>query len=234
MSTIQFKCPHCTQLLNVPANAVGRIIQCPLCKGQITLPAPTPPPVIFAEPGPIAHASHRDPNGCILCGKTKYMHKTFKLYDRMVCKKCYYGFANKRQLAFGIDVLFWNGFCFCIGIALGIMMVVMGATEKEIDNAASIIGWLVLPIFLFKDSFFGYSLGKLICGVRIIDNNTGAPTGVAASIKRTLPLLIPFMPLIVAFQLCKGHRIGDGWSNSKVIWNKYASYPPFQPDRTTA
>jgi hypothetical protein len=35
------------------------------------------------------------------------------------------------------------------------------------------------------------------------------------------------MVLVVGYQLLNGHRIGDGWSQSKVIWNKYLGNPVF-------
>jgi hypothetical protein len=44
--------------------------------------------------------------------------------------------------------------------------------------------------------------------------------------------MIPFMPLIVAFSLGKGSRIGDGWAHTKVIWKKYASNPVFAVEAT--
>jgi hypothetical protein len=237
MGDIQFTCPHCNQLLKVPDTVINQVIQCPVCNKQTTLPKPpalTPPhEVLIAAPATVPAVNH-DPNACPLCGKSKHMHDVRLLYDHIVCKKCYYGFANLRQLAFIIDILSWYGFCFCVGIALGIVMVMSGFSEKDIDHAGNILSWIILPVFLFKECFSGYSLGKLICGVRIIDNTSGKPTGIGASIMRTLPLLIPFMPLIVAYQLCKGHRIGDGWSNTKVIWNKYAFHPTFKADRASA
>ena len=42
---------------------------------------------------------------CPLCGKTKHMRKAKKLYGHMVCPKCYYGFANRRQFAYILDLI---------------------------------------------------------------------------------------------------------------------------------
>ena len=44
-------------------------------------------------------------------------------------------------------------------------------------------------------------------------------------------IFIVVMALIVSRQLYKGHRIGDGWSNTKVIWTKYATSPVFAAGR---
>lgn len=38
MNELKFNCPHCHQRLEVPANALGRTIACPICKGRIRLP----------------------------------------------------------------------------------------------------------------------------------------------------------------------------------------------------
>ena len=79
-------------------------------------------------------------------------------------------------------------------------------------------------IFFCKDSFRGHSPGKWVCGVRVVDRDRGEPIGLAGSFKRNLPLLIP---LVVAFLLQKGHRLGDGWAKSKVVWKRYANHPVF-------
>jgi uncharacterized RDD family membrane protein YckC len=168
------------------------------------------------------------PQACPLCGKAKKMGKKAQLlYGHLVCQKCYYAFANRRQLAFFLDAVGWDCTVLVIGMLLGITMAAAGSRPSEIEVAGNILGWLLLPVFFCKDCFWGHSLGKAICGVRVIDETTGAPGGIVASFKRNLPLLIPFMPLVVAFQLCKGHRIGDGWSGTKVVWKKFANHPIF-------
>lgn len=42
MSDVQFTCPHCTQTLEVPEDALGQTVLCPACQGQITLAKPAP------------------------------------------------------------------------------------------------------------------------------------------------------------------------------------------------
>jgi uncharacterized RDD family membrane protein YckC len=155
------------------------------------------------------------------------MHKAKELYGHLVCRKCYYGFANRRQFAFFLDAVGWHLLMFPVGFAIGLTMAMSGASESEIESTANAVNYLLLPIFFCKDCFSGHSLGKLICGVRVIDETTGQPCGIGASFKRNLPLIVPLMPLVVASQLCKGHRTGDGWSKSKVIWKKHAGHPVF-------
>ena len=88
--------------------------------------------------------------------------------------------------------------------------------------------YLLLNTFLLhKDGFRGRSLGKLLMGIRVVDDTTGELGGFKASVKRNLPLFIPFVPLIAAFQLRKGYRIGDRWANTRVIWMKFKDKAPF-------
>ena len=164
---------------------------------------------------------------CPLCGRTKYMLWARALYGHMVCKKCYYGFIERRHHAYFLDLMAWCLLVASVSVGIALAMPTDGSPQSDILNMAQVICWLTLPIFFCKDCFGGHSPGKLICGVRVIDEATGQPISIGASFKRNLPLIIPFMPFIVAFQLYKGHRTGDGWSNSKVIWKKYADHPIF-------
>jgi len=154
---------------------------------------------------------------CPLCGKDKHMGKKAKLlYGHLVCRKCYRDFATRRQSAFIVDIILWN---VCLIIVLGLA----GLFRDAIQGLALPLS----PIFCLKDGFSGSSPGKAIVGVQVVDKTTGAPIGFGASFKRNLPLIIPFVPLIVLFQLHKGNRIGDGWANTRVIWKKYRDKAPF-------
>jgi uncharacterized RDD family membrane protein YckC len=166
-------------------------------------------------------------NLCPLCASAKHMKKAKPLYGHMVCRKCYYAFANRRQFAFFIDVVTWRVAMFPVGFAIGAVMATIGFQRSEIFTVATIIGWLLLSVFFCKDSFAGQSPGKVLCGVKVIDKETGKPASLGASFKRNLPLLIPFMPLIVGGRLCSGYRFGDKWAHTKVIWQKYADHPVF-------
>ena len=234
MSDYKFTCPHCNQSLEVPANILGQTVECPSCKGQITIPKPVAQPQVVRVAAPPPMPTGREiPQTCPLCGSGKHMNDVRTLYGHVVCKKCYYSFANRRQFAYFLDILGYYAICFVVGIGLGVMMGAGGSSQSEIQGAGSVIGWLLLPLLLFKDCFSGQSGGKAMCGVKVIDETTGEPGGLGASFKRNLPLLFPFMPIVVAVQLCKGHRTGDGWSNTKVIWKKYANHPIFAPVAAT-
>jgi hypothetical protein len=133
---------------------------------------------------------------CPLCGtdnRKKRPHYA-KLYGHYVCRKCYHGFANRRRVAFLIDVT---------------------------------------AVFFLKDGFRGQSPGKFLTGVQVLNEETGQPAGFWASFKRNLPLLIPRAVIVVPLQLVRGHRLGDRWSRTEVVWKKYKDKAPFAVEAPT-
>lgn len=165
---------------------------------------------------------------CPLCGRTGVMHKARKLYGTDVCKKCYYGLINRRQLAYVIDAIAWSFVTFPIGLGLGLIEAASNIDPAVFQAMLIVLFWLVLPfIFCMKDGFNGTSPGKALCGVFVADRDTFEPIGEVQSLKRNLILIVPFMPLVIAFTLYKGLRPGDGWANTKVIWTKYRNHPVF-------
>jgi uncharacterized RDD family membrane protein YckC len=169
-------------------------------------------------------ATDRD-GPCPLCGNAEKMGPRARLmYDHWVCRSCHTGLANRRQAAFAIDlVALWLVILAC-GFSLGIVGAVAGV---DIEAPATVLAWLLYGLFLFKDGFHGLSPGKALMGVRVVDAVTGAPAGLGASFKRNLPLMIPFVPLIVAFQVGSGRRLGDGWAGTRVVWEKHRGRGPF-------
>ncbi len=166
---------------------------------------------------------------CPLCGRSGRRRDKWRLYQAHVCRKCYYSFANRRQLAYIVDALLWWPISLIVLMGLEEIMSVTGAFDAGTISMASMsVSWLVLPlIFSLKDGFGGKSPGKALCGVRVVDRETFQPIGHGASLKRNLVLIVPFMPLIVAVFLSRGYRLGDGWARTKVIWKKHAGHPLF-------
>ncbi len=124
---------------------------------------------------------------CPLCYRSGPIDAFGPLYHAPVCRRCRWGFAGRRQLAF-----------------------------------------IIAPVMLFmKDGFRGYSPGKAVCGLRVINRATGRPAGFVASLQRNLVLYVPLMPLVLAFLLTNGPRIGDGWAGTRVIRRKHARHPVF-------
>jgi len=146
------------------------------------------------------------------------MDKARMLYEILICKRCFFSLANRRQLAFVID------FSLLCLLFLSFVTLVGGARTTDEANT-----WFCafLLVFFLKDGFGGYSPGKALLRLRVINEITGKSIGFRRSFQRNLPLIIPFMPLVVAIQLHKGHRTGDKWAASKVIWKRYASHPIF-------
>ncbi len=175
------------------------------------------------------HPQTRGPT-CPLCGTDRIKRQPHyaKLYGHYVCRKCYHGFANRRQFAFLIDCILWillfRFFAYGIDTALR----VFHAPQDLIRVALNVLIWLHGATFLIKDGFRGMSPGKAAMDVCVIDETTGEPAGRKASARRNLPLLVPSVPFIIAFQLVKGHRWGDRWANTKVIWKKYRDKTPFR------
>ena len=165
---------------------------------------------------------------CPLCEKEKKKEKKEKLlYGVPVCRSCYYNLANLRQLAFFVDYLLWRGISHGIAVGIFAALAAVGTTRSILVSLAQVIGYILLPLFCLKDGFGGYSPGKALLGLCVVDQSTGAPATFLASFKRNLILIIPIVPLLVAFRLCKGSRWGDGWANTKVLWKKHKDKAPF-------
>jgi uncharacterized RDD family membrane protein YckC len=167
------------------------------------------------------------------------MRKPKQLYGHDVCKKCVNAFANRRQIAWIIDLFLIRvailATTFAIGMVIGSWLI---AREGQISDAAVAVLTMVDLAFVFvgmvllamKDGFYGYSPGKMLLGVKVIDEVTGQPIGFGKSLQRNWPAIIPFMPIVMGCQLLKGKRAGDGMAKTRVVWNRYASNPVFGGD----
>jgi len=179
------------------------------------------PPYTYA---PLQQPEPAEP--CPIC-EMPIGNKSKWLYGQPVCKRCSTAFANSRQFAYLLDFgLFYASATILLTIIAAFIAAVVGPGE-EARLIYNLIRLGLVVIFLMKDGMGGYSPGKLFMGLQVIDIRTGKPAGVGASLKRNLPLLIPFMVFFVAFDLIKGQRCGDGWAKTRVIWKKYAGRMPF-------
>ena len=167
-----------------------------------------------------------------LCQKKAKEKKAKPLYGTKVCKKCYYGMANRRQIAYIIDIIFWTMILYAIEYIILFFDQYL-PFQRSPDPVVYIVliicyRYVILPmIFAFKDGFNGKSPGKYLCGVEIVDIDTKQPIGFMQAFKRNLVLLIPLVPVFVAFTLAKGSRLGDKWANTKVVLTKYRNHPIF-------
>lgn len=167
-----------------------------------------------------------DSCACPLCSApTQLGNSASLLFEKPVCRECYSGFSNRRYLAFLIDYIFLGP---ASAVAWLLLKFPLAMVFLLVGRKLPLLNWVVVILtFLLKDGFRGYSLGKALVGVRVVDAASGQPIGFAASCKRNLPLLIPFAAFFVALQLRKGNRIGDGWARTRVVWKKYGDTPVF-------
>jgi len=177
---------------------------------------------------------------CPLCD-TRPLGK-YKIYGTPVCKKCYYAFANRRQLAYLIDVLIWLVPVIIINIPVQRWLLHSGLMGMELQAVALAVSTALTCLFIMKDGFNGQSPGKRLTGVQVLDQRTGQPIGFGQSFKRNSILLLGQIPwwigpvaglvviLIIAVQVAKGYRIGDRFGQTRVIWKKYARLPAFSAD----
>lgn len=171
---------------------------------------------------------------CPLCHDPKRFANPKKrkiLYGHPVCKKCYYGFANRRQLAYAVDTVFlyFLGGFFMFSVSAAIVGLDFDSNDSVAPIGIMCFYLVFIGGILIRDAFRGRSVGKAICGVRTIVEKTGVPCGLKSSLMRSLPLFLPIVPIIIAFQLQRGHRWGDRWAGTRVIWRKHADSPVFSP-----
>jgi uncharacterized RDD family membrane protein YckC len=173
---------------------------------------------------------------CPLCRRDTYMNKPGTLYGYAVCKKCINGFANRRQIAWVVDVLLIRvtvfAVTFALGVAIGIIIVTSGGqVDEPVIRVLTMVDWgfvgLGLLLVAAKDGFGGYSPGKRLLGVHVVNENSGQPIGFGQSMARNWPALIPIMPIVIAVQMLKGKRVGDGMAGTRVIWDRHADSPVF-------
>jgi uncharacterized RDD family membrane protein YckC len=175
-------------------------------------------------PAEVRPASDRD-GPCPLCGDTRKMAGRARLlYDHWICRRCSNGLANRRQLAWLLDLLPLWGVMLILGMAVGSLG---GWEGLGAGSGLAAVPWLAYVVWLLKDGFDGHSLGKRVMGLQVVDASNGVGARFGASFRRNLPMLIPFAPLVAAFQMTRGPRLGDGWANTRVIWKKHRGRGPF-------
>jgi uncharacterized RDD family membrane protein YckC len=159
------------------------------------------------------------------------MNRPRTLYGHPVCRRCWSGFINRRQLAWILDA-------FLIGYLVVPFLAGVLFALVDPDPDGPLRGPIYLAVLLgavaMKDGFLGHSLGKAICGVQVVDQDSGLPAGFGRSIVRNWFLAVPFLPIIVAVTMNKGPRPGDRWARTRVIWKRYRGHPVFSAPAAVA
>lgn len=86
------------------------------------------------------------------------------------------------------------------------------------------LNWLVLQ------AVTGYSIGKLLLGIRVVDEAGRAP-GVVRALKRFVPLLIEQLGLVALWAMGRhprNQRFGDRWAHTYVVRALPAEPDPLQ------
>jgi uncharacterized RDD family membrane protein YckC len=176
---------------------------------------------------------------CQLCHQRPSWKKL--LYGHRVCKKCYYKFANRRQLAYLVDALLFGLIAFPLGWLIGVQLQGMVNSKLMFDLILAPISLLFSSLFIMKDGFNGQSPGRRLTDVQVLDEKSGRPISFGQSFKRNAILLVGAIPIIggiasliviiiIAIQLNKGYRLGDRFARTRVIWKRYARSPVFGGD----
>ncbi len=126
----------------------------------------------------------------------------------------------RRFLAFVID---WN---IMFGVAMALMLFGPGSNPeffvhpsiKMFTSVGFLLGLLWFVIYcLFKDCLFGRrSLGKLICGLKIQNSETGDKASFGSLILRNITYVIVQIEGIVVL-VNKGKRLGDFMAKTQVV-----------------
>ena len=219
-------CPQCSQELEAPNDLVGQSVQCPTCDTLFTCSP--------ASEADVAGPPLQRVDICMVCTNDFAGTPQKSLYGSPVCAKCVRDLQWRRGMAAALDygsLLFLVAGLF-VGLTALLELIVAPGVNSPII-AVTVAAPVSLLLFLIKDARMGFSPGKLICGVKALHEQSGAPAGLLASIKRTLPLLMPLAPLLVRVQLMsnsrEGYRLGAGWANTRVVPRKHAECPVFKP-----
>jgi uncharacterized RDD family membrane protein YckC len=124
-----------------------------------------------------------------------------------------------RAAAFGIDLVLVAGGPLLLASALVFGIAALAAEPPTgLDDGFRVAQILAVLLFLARDSAGG-SPGKKLLGLRLV-SATGSPAGLAASLVRNLPLLVPGWNLIEMGSVIRrrdGRRPGDRLAGTMLV-----------------
>jgi len=93
-------------------------------------------------------------------------------------------------------------------------------------------GFIVVN-FVLLTGLTGFSFGKLLTGVRVVNRETGQRCGIPRALLRTILLFIPDIGGIVGFIVAASNdekrRVGDMAAGTLVVHKRALGHPPTQP-----
>lgn len=198
--------------------------------------APTQPGIQMTQVPPTLSYASPMSGSCPLCQTRPISKKS--IYGHPVCKKCFYKYANRRQLDYlGDAIVFIIPNMLIIG-AVTFALLHSGVSEISTQVIDFVLGLGLACIFCFRDSINGRSPGKWMTNLQVVNEADNQPISFGQSFKRNCVLLIGQVPfvgpfvvfvivIVIAVQVGSGYRIGDRFAKTKVIWLKYANSPVF-------
>jgi uncharacterized RDD family membrane protein YckC len=112
--------------------------------------------------------------------------------------------------------------CLALTVALSIRLLGSIAPQSWFAQPGSTLVWLLAAWTLnwvLLQGLTGFSVGKLVAGIRVV-NHRGDSPGLAAAGIRTLPLIIEqwgIVGLLAAYRSPSRQRFGDRWAQTFVI-----------------
>ena len=177
---------------------------------------------------------------CPLC-RRPLAQRTRELYGVPVCARCSGAFFRRRAVAAALDMLLFYLLLpgACVGasylLAAAWPFTSPGIVDTLVVAAIVVIclGAVVPPfLYFFKDGCAGYSPGKWLCGLRVMNVRTRRAGGLAESGLRNVLLgVFPPLGIALAGQVRRGPRWGDELAGTRVVWWRYADSPVFCPPR---
>jgi uncharacterized RDD family membrane protein YckC len=146
----------------------------------------------------------------------------------------------RRALARLIDAVFHLMVAFVASVAAGIAIAIAAAlTHRPTDAAVAAVSALsatgVLAAYLgatathvFAEGLHGSTLGKRICGIRVVAED-GRPATLVAALKREIAFFVDalFFGLVAVLAMSSSprrQRTGDKWAHTMVV--RLAAVPP--------
>jgi uncharacterized RDD family membrane protein YckC len=120
-------------------------------------------------------------------------------------------------------------------IALLAGVVLSWLLPHDVVRSARIVSFVLawLAVFVVAQGLTGATPGKVLVGVRVVDEH-GRPPGMARALVRSLawivdgfPYLVPFVGFVTAAADGDGRRVGDRWAGTYVVASDLAGDPPF-------
>jgi len=135
------------------------------------------------------------------------------------------------------DVLWHRAGAFVVDelLALALGAAITWLLPDDLARNARILSFVVawLAVFVVAQGLTGATPGKVLAGVRVVDEH-GRPPGLGRALVRSLawivdgfPYVVPFVGFASAAADSHGRRLGDRWGGTYVVATDLAGQPPF-------